>query len=95
MTLFFMDPMSAYTSSEQTKSGQRSIKCDVESIGYTVGMNFFLRLAQQTISLYPEHKLGAKEASINIARNLLNLNIPIEEIIKATGLTKEEIESIL
>jgi hypothetical protein len=34
----------------QTKSGQRSMKYDVESIGYTVGMNFFLRLAQQTIS---------------------------------------------
>ena len=37
---------------------------------------------------------GAKEKEIQIAKNLLKLNVKIETIIEATGLTKEEIEKI-
>ena len=38
--------------------------------------------------------MGAKEKEIQIAKNLLKLNVKIETIIEATGLTKEEIEKI-
>jgi predicted transposase/invertase (TIGR01784 family) len=37
---------------------------------------------------------GAKEASINIAKGILEASISVDQIIKITGLTKEEIESI-
>ena len=39
-------------------------------------------------------KKGAKAESIKIAKKLLKMEMKIEEIIKATGLTKEEIEKI-
>ena len=37
---------------------------------------------------------GEKNKSIEIAKNLIELNISIDDIIKATGLTKEEIENL-
>jgi predicted transposase/invertase (TIGR01784 family) len=37
---------------------------------------------------------GAKQEKIAIAKNALSMNMPIEQIIKLTGLTKEEIESL-
>lgn len=37
---------------------------------------------------------GAKAEKINISKNLLNLGISIDDITKATGLTKEEIENL-
>lgn len=37
---------------------------------------------------------GAKAEKINISKNLLNLGISIDDIKKATGLTKEEIENL-
>jgi hypothetical protein len=37
---------------------------------------------------------GAKEASINIAKGMLEASISVDQIIKITGLTKEEIEDI-
>ena len=40
-------------------------------------------------------KKGEKEKTIEIARNLLKENIPIEIIVKTTGLTKEELEKIM
>ena len=40
-------------------------------------------------------KKGEKEKAIEIARNLLKENIPIEIIVKTTGLTKEELEKIM
>ena len=40
-------------------------------------------------------KEGKKEERIRIAKEMLKLEIPIEKIEKATGLTKEEIEKIL
>ena len=38
--------------------------------------------------------MGAKEKEIQIAKNMLQENIPIEVIAKVTGLTKEEIEKL-
>lgn len=40
------------------------------------------------------HKEGVTEARISIAKNLLNMNMLIEDISKATGLSKEELEKI-
>ena len=37
---------------------------------------------------------GIKENKIEIARNMLNMNMDIKDISKATGLTKEEIASL-
>ena len=38
---------------------------------------------------------SAKEEKTEIAKNMLNINIPIDNIIKCTGLTKEEIEKLM
>ena len=38
--------------------------------------------------------LGQTEKAIEIAKNLLKLNIPTEQIEKATGLTEEEIKKL-
>jgi predicted transposase/invertase (TIGR01784 family) len=37
---------------------------------------------------------GIKEAKIEIAKNLLKMSLPFHQIIAATGLTREEIESL-
>ena len=39
-------------------------------------------------------KEGIKEGIINTAKNLITMNIPIENIAEATGLTKEEIAKL-
>ena len=35
-----------------------------------------------------------EETSLTIAKNMLNLNIPIDNIVKATGLTEKEIKKL-
>ena len=37
---------------------------------------------------------GKKEAKLEVAKNLLNLNINLDDIISSTGLTKEELEKL-
>ena len=37
---------------------------------------------------------GKEESKIEIAKKLLDMNIPIENIVKATGLTLEEVEKL-
>ena len=37
---------------------------------------------------------GIEEGKIQVAKNLLNLGLEIEKIVKATGLSKEVIESL-
>ena len=39
-------------------------------------------------------KEGEKEKTIEIAKKLLDMNLTIEQIMEATGLTKEEIEDL-
>ena len=41
-----------------------------------------------------EKRNGAKERSIEIAKNLLKMGMTIEQIIDATQLSKEEIEKL-
>ena len=38
---------------------------------------------------------GAKEKEISIAKNLLNIGIPIKDIIKATGLSKKQVSMLM
>ena len=37
---------------------------------------------------------GKKESKIEIAKKLLAMNLPLEQIVEATELTKEEIEKL-
>jgi predicted transposase/invertase (TIGR01784 family) len=37
---------------------------------------------------------GEQKGRADVARNLLQMNLPIEQIITATGLTREEIEAL-
>lgn len=40
-----------------------------------------------------EHR-GERKGRIEVARNLLDMNLPLEQIAGATGLTREEIEGL-
>ena len=39
-------------------------------------------------------KEGRKEGKIEIVKNLLKLNMPIEQIVEASGLTEKEVQEI-
>ncbi len=41
-----------------------------------------------------ERQLGMREGRVAIARNLLAMNLPLDQIVKATDLNLEEIESL-
>ena len=55
-----------------------------------------IALKEKAIALEIAEKAekAEKEKSIAIAKNLLSMNMPIEQIIKATGLTREEVEAL-
>ena len=36
---------------------------------------------------------GQNKKALDVARNLLEMNLPLDQIVKATGLTLEEVES--
>ena len=38
--------------------------------------------------------IGERNRSTEIARNLLKINLPLEQIVTATGLTREEVERL-
>ena len=38
---------------------------------------------------------GAKEREKSIAKNLLNIGMPIKDIVKATGLSRKQIKSLI
>ena len=57
--------------------------------GYRNGLNNYIEEKE-----FEAEEKGSMEASKNIARNLLSLNMPIEDISKATGLTKNQILNI-
>ena len=56
----------------------------------------WLRIQTNTIKNYEKNarEEGATNAKINIAQNLLKINMNIEQIIAVTGLTREEILAI-
>jgi predicted transposase/invertase (TIGR01784 family) len=37
---------------------------------------------------------GLREGAFAIARNLLEMNMPLDQIVTATGLTREEVENL-
>ena len=52
---------------------------------------FFMRQFGDIASMMGGAK---KERSIEIAKNLLGMNLPIDQIVTATGLTREEVENL-
>ncbi|MCL2055319.1 MAG: hypothetical protein FWG90_12940, partial [Oscillospiraceae bacterium] len=50
--------------------------------------------ARQQEWLQEGRQEGRQEGYINVARNLIKMNIPIDDVIAATGLSREEIMSI-
>ena len=40
------------------------------------------------------YERGMKEKSVSIAKNLLNINLPLEQIAVATGLSIDEIKNL-
>ena len=45
-------------------------------------------------ALHHAKLIGAAEEKLEVARNLLKINLPLEQISKATGLTVAEIERL-
>ena len=39
-------------------------------------------------------EVGAKQGKLEVAKRLINMELPIEQIVDATGLSKKEIEKI-
>ena len=37
---------------------------------------------------------GKREGTLTVAKNLLSINLPLDQIVKATGLTHEEVEAL-
>lgn len=56
-------------------------------------LNALLPLAEEVLK-ESNYKKGRDERSVEIARNLKNIKIPIPDIAKATGLSVDEIESL-
>ena len=52
--------------------------------------------ARRKFRMDMEHNLAAArdEGKAEVARNLLNISMPVEQIVTATGLTREEIEGM-
>ena len=53
-----------------------------------------MAMIDENLKLQSAFENGEKEKSKEIAKNLKKLNIPLEQIIKSTGLSKEEIEKL-
>ena len=60
---------------------------------YDTGKNEGLREGR-TSGLAEGRQEGLKTRSVEIAKNLLNLNIDISTIMKSTGLSKQEIKNL-
>ena len=43
---------------------------------------------------YAREQGASNERAITIAKNLLGMNIPLEKIVEATGLTRDEVEGL-
>ena len=54
----------------------------------------YIQNTEKNIARREGLKEGELNAKVNIAKKLLEANYPIDEIIKITGLSKEEIEKL-
>ena len=71
-----------YMSEEEDKRKiQNSLLSEAKEIGYTSGINDGI-------------SKGVSQEKVNIAKNLLSMNMPIEDISKATGLSINEIKGL-
>ena len=71
---------------EASKKAYRDIKNSVDTAkreGIAEGMEKGMKQGMEK---------GMKQRSLEIARNLLSLGLPVDQITQATGLTEEEIE---
>ena len=53
-----------------------------------------MELDQETMELEKTLEKKEVESKLKIAKNLININMSINDISKATGLTKEQIENL-
>ena len=71
-----------YMSEEEDKKKiQNSLLSEAKETGYTSGINDGI-------------SKGVSQEKVNIAKNLLSMNMPLEDISKATGLSVEEISKL-
>ncbi|MBO5183778.1 MAG: hypothetical protein J6B64_05240, partial [Bacilli bacterium] len=64
---------------------QRAAMVEQKQLGFDEGKN---------VGFDEEKSIGFNEGKIEIAKNLMKLNVPINTIIEATNLTKEELENL-
>ena len=84
------------------KKENKYLKQAMEELGYLSGDPDFKRLIEARVGFLRDQEAfeiagkeeGREEATKDIAKELLKLNVEIEKIIKATGLSKEEIEKL-
>ena len=87
---------------EKFMSENKYLKQAKEELAYLSGETGFQRLVEARAGFLKDQKTfevcgekrGKKEEKIKTARKLLELKMPIEQIIEVTELTKEEIEKI-
>ena len=70
-----------YMSEEDKKKIQNSLLSEAKETGYTSGINDGI-------------SKGVSQEKVNIAKNMLNKNMSIEDISDITGLSIEEIKNI-
>ena len=73
---------------EASKKAYRDIKNSVDTAkreGIAEGMEKGMKQGMEK---------GMKQRSLEIARNLLSLGLPVDQITQATGLTEEEIQQL-
>ena len=77
---------------EASKKAYRDIKNSVDTAkreGIAEGMEKGMKQGMEK-----GMKQGMKQRSLEIARNLLSLGLPVDQITQATGLTEEEIKQL-
>lgn len=72
-----------------TETVNKKLINSLKSEGYNDGL-----IAGKSIGFDEGLNNGKKQEKIEIAKNLINLNVPINTIMEATGLTKEELEHL-
>ena len=79
-----------YDEEEERRRIENSIKITAKKQGHEQGLKQGLKQGvKQGV------KQGAKEREKTIAKNLLEIGIPINDIIKATGLSKKQIAMLM
>ena len=81
---------------EASKKAYRDIKNSVDTAkreGIAEGMEKGMKQGMEK-GMKQGMEKGMKQRSLEIARNLLSLGLPVDQITQATGLTEEEIKQL-